>query len=350
MSDSEPVGEHIHLAGAAGLRYVLGVIKKEPIEYQRQNAMLDVGKAVKKHGFKEMLASVRRKTMEMPRIVVPTGMTGIMAHAGDTFREMVDIWKERGYVTVERSDSSGYCWWGGVGEILLYDRPTHRWWNEHTSYQMALFGNCSPPGPGPQRLRQSIWGFWPRSPRAVEQMASRFENLRKYDARTIKSLFLGKVENGVQKEHRTGADWSSAVDLFSMPIDSTGAPYPYSQEQYLDKLCSARFGLCLPGFGPKCNREIEYFACGCVPIVTPGVDMKGYLVPPQEGIHYFTASTPEEVRALVKNTPPERWLLMSSAGRSWWRTYASAEGLFRLTWARIEQCRPYFNVGIPSQF
>jgi hypothetical protein len=161
---------------------------------------------------------------------------------------------------------------------------------------------------------------------------------------------LGKIENGVQKAARTGVDWSACVDLFSMPIDSTGAPYPYTQKQYLEKLCQARYGLCLPGFGPKCNREIEYFACGCVPIVTPGVDMKGYLVPPIEGIHYFTATKPEDVKRIVTTTTPEQWARMSSACRSWWTQYASAEGMFRLTWARIEQCRPYFSVGIPKNF
>jgi hypothetical protein len=350
MYDSEPIGDHIHLAGAAKIRYIVGLIKKEPIEYQRQNAMLDVGRAIKQYGFRELLTTSRNKIVDVPRIIVPCDMTGIWTHSGDTFREMVDMWGERGYVMVERSNTTNYCWWGGIGEILLYDRPTPRWWNDNISYQMALFGNCAPPGPGPHLLRQSIWGFWPRSPRAIEAMVSRYENLKGYDARSIRSLFLGKVENGIQREHRTGADWSSAVELFSMPFDSTGAAYPYTQEQYLDKLCSSQFGLCLPGFGRKCNREIEYFACGCVPIVTPGVDMKGYLVPPQEGIHYFVAKNPDEVRTIVKNTSAEKWALMSAAGRTWWRTYASVEGLFRLTWARIEQCRPYFSVGIPPNF
>jgi hypothetical protein len=161
---------------------------------------------------------------------------------------------------------------------------------------------------------------------------------------------LGKVENGVQLAARTGADWKIGVEVFSMPIDSTGKPYPYSQTEYLEKLCGARFGLCLPGFGPKCNREIEYFACGVVPIVTPGVDMKGYLVAPREGIHYLTASTPEEVRRIVTDTSAEKWAALSAAGRDWWRKYASAEGLFRLTWARIEQCQPYLSVGIPKHF
>ena len=215
---------------------------------------------------------------------------------------------------------------------------------------MALFGNCPPPGPGPHLLKQSLWCFWGRRPRLLEGVAQRVENMRGYESRSIKSLFIGKIENGVQHAARTGADWSSAVELFSMPIDSTGKPYPFSATQYLEKLCNARFGLSLPGYGPKCNREIEYFCCGVVPIVTPGVDMKGYLVPPREGVHYFTASTPQEVNRIVETTPPDRWAVMSAACREWWRIYASAEGLFRLTQARIEQCRPYFNVGIPTKF
>jgi hypothetical protein len=351
MSDMQPQAMGIHLAGAAGLRYILGVVKKEPLEYQCQHAMEDIHKALTQHGFKDML-TVRRLggAVEMPRILLPAGeaLVGTWAHSGDTFREMAEVWGERGYVTIERNTTSGYCWWGGVGEVLLYDRPTPRWWNGTQTHQLALFGNCAPPGP--DTGRQSVWGFWPRAPRAVEAINALGLNMMSYADRSIRSLFLGKVENGVQHTHRTGADWGRAVDLFSMPIDPTGAPYPYTQEQYLEKLCNARFGLCLPGYGPKCNREIEYFACGVVPIVAPGVDMKGYLVPPIEGVHYITARTPDDVRAIVEKTPPEQWARMSVAGRRWWNLYASAEGLFRLTWDRIEQCRPFLTTGCIPKF
>jgi hypothetical protein len=78
--------------------------------------------------------------------------------------------------------------------------------------------------------------------------------------------------------------------------------------------------------------------------------MKNYLVPPREGIHYFVADSPADVKRIVETTSPVKWALMSAACREWWRTYASVEGLFRLTWARIEQCRPYFDVGIPKDF
>jgi hypothetical protein len=349
-----PDGSHIHLAGAAGLRYVASVIRhREPIVNQRQNALLDVAAAIERYGFRELINSPVVHTRK-PTLVLPSGeaLLGIWDHSGDTFREMAEIWGERGYVNVEKSPLTGYCWWGGVGQILLYDRPTPRWWNSVAppSYQMALFGNCAPPGPGAHLSKQSVWSFWGRRPRLLEDIARRVTNMRGYESRSIRSLFLGKIENGVQHAARTKHDWSGCVELFSMPIDTTGAAYPFTQEQYLEKLCSARFGLCLPGYGPKCNREIEYFCCGTVPIVTPGVDMKNYLVPPVEGVHYLRAESPADVERIVRDTSPEKWATLSAAGREWWRYYASAEGLYRLTRARIEQCRPYFHVGIPTTF
>jgi hypothetical protein len=351
MNEAEPRGDIVHLAAACGQRHVVGLLKhREPVVNQRQNALMDVGRAVKKFGFKEIVEIKRKKGVEKPRIIIPSEQTGIWLHAGDTFREMAELWGKRGYVEIEHSPHTSHCWWGGIGEVLLYDRPTPRWLADELSYQIALFGNPAPPGPGKLALRQSVWGFWPRSPVKVETIAVMGHNLRGYSSRSIKSLFLGKVENGVQHAHRTGVDWSTSVELFSMPIDSMGKPYPYSQDEYLEKLCNARYGLCLPGFGPKCNREIEYFACGVVPIVTKGVDMKNYLVPPREGIHYFVAESPADVKRIVETTSPVKWALMSAACREWWRSYASVEGMFRLTWARIEQCRPFFDVGIPKDF
>jgi hypothetical protein len=197
-------------------------------------------------------------------------------------------------------------------------------------------------------MRQSVWSFWPRSPRAIEDRVKE-KGVLAWKERSVKSIFLGKVENGVQQKNRCTVDWSKAVDEFSMPV-SAAAPYPYSQTEYLDRIARAKFGLCLPGYGQKCNREIEYFAVGTVPIVTPGVDMNNYLIPPVEGVHYIRAETPDTVRNIVENTSRETWESMSVAGHAWWRENASAEGMFRLTWARIEQCRPFFSVGIPTKF
>jgi hypothetical protein len=307
-----------HLAGAAGCTYIANLVRKEPVEFQREHALIDIGQLLQKFAFGETVGG---------------------------FREMVELWAERGYCRIERSGETPYVWWGGVGETVLYDKPTARWWDSATPYQFGLFGCCPPPGPTGHEARQSVWSFWPKSPRAVE--ASVEEGLLGWKDRTIASVFLGRIENGVQQSRRTTADWGSAVELFSMPVDSTGGPYPYSQSEYLAKLRAAKFGLCLAGYGAKCNREIECMALGVVPIITAGVDVQNYLVPLVEGVHYLRAETPADVAAIVARTTQADWERMSSACHTWWRENASAEGLFRLTWARIDQCRPYFGIGIP---
>jgi hypothetical protein len=344
MLETDISSEIIHLAGAADCKYILSLVRKEPVEFQRQNAILEFTKLWVEYAFPE---TVDATVKEKPVIVLPAGkgLTGMFAHSGDSFREMVRIWEERGYCEVQETEESGYVWWNTVGDVLLYDWNSARWWDPVTNYQLALFGNCVPPGPEGHEKRQSIWSFWGKSPRALEAAAA--EGRPGWDERPIQSLFLGKVETGVQKTRRCSMDWKSAVDLFSMPVDSTGAPYPYTQSEYLEKLQQARYGLCLPGSGVKCNREIEYFALGVVPIAITEVDFTQYLVPPREGEHYFRASSPEEVRRIVSETTAEKWEAMSSAGYAWWRQNASAEGLFRLTWGRIQQCRPFQGLMIP---
>lgn len=348
MPETAISSEIPHLAGAAEAFYIPSLVRTAPIEHQRQKALVEVGEAIRMFGFAEQITAMPNTTR--PTLILPAGasLRGIWEHAGDTFREMMIMWGERGFCRIQTSDETPYCWWGGIGQVLLYDRPTPRWWPAAEilpSYTMALFGNCAPPGPDAHRARQSVWSFWPRSPRALEAVASK--GPRGWDERPTASIFLGKVENGVQRRHRCGDDWASAVEVFSMPVDSTGAPYLYTQAQYLDKVAGTRWGLALPGYGPKCNREIEYFALGTVPIVTEGVDMVNYLVPPKEGVHYFRARTPADVKRIVAETPQDVWERMSAAGHRWWRENASAEGLFRLTWGRIEQCKPFLGVGLP---
>lgn len=115
-----------------------------------------------------------------------------------------------------------------------------------------------------------------------------------------------------------------------MPVGAEKA-YPFSQEEYLQKLTHARFGLCLPGYGLKCHREVECMAMGCVPIVTPEVDMANYAEPPVEGKHYWVAETPEEARRLSLETSEEKWSEMSEACRAWWKRNASCDGMWALT-------------------
>jgi len=116
-----------------------------------------------------------------------------------------------------------------------------------------------------------------------------------------------------------------------MPLDSTGQAYPFSQDEYLLEVSKSRFGLCLAGYGNKCNREIEYFALGTVPICAPEVDMKYYINPPQEGVHFLRVTEPEDIGPMIEKISETKWKEMSFAGRQWWLENASAEGMFRLT-------------------
>jgi hypothetical protein len=177
--------------------------------------------------------------------------------------------------------------------------------------------------------KSSVWTFWPRQPKKVEEFATK--HIPTYEERPVETIFLGKVENGVQMKNRSRSDWTSVIEKWSMPVDSAGKAYAYSQEEYLTEISKAKFGLCLAGYGNKCNREIEYFALGTVPICAPEVDMRFYLNPPKEGLHYLRVRDASEVKNVVSTISPEKWAEMSRACRDWWLENASAEGMFRLT-------------------
>ena len=93
--------------------------------------------------------------------------------------------------------------------------------------------------------------------------------------------------------------------------------YKYTQDEYLDLLRNSKFGLCLRGFGPKCNREIELMGLGTVPIVETNVDMDNYYDPPQEKYTLFKFSSPEEdIEILINNCSEDQWSKMSIACRN----------------------------------
>lgn len=327
MRDTIPSGENIHLAGVSSLQYILVVAKREPIDFQREHAANDINTATKNFCYEKAIAAAVPKEMK-PTIIVPKDQTGLHAHSGDTFREMVDIWAERGYIQLQHSSTTPYVWLNNIGGILLYDRPTLKWLEPNLLFEFAFFGNPLPP----LELfkKSSTWTFWPRSPRKIEEFVK--QHIPTYTERTTETIFLGKVENGVQMKNRPLA-WQPHVQKWSMPLDSTGQAYPYTQDEYLQEISKARFGLCLAGYGNKCNRDIEYFATGTVPLCAPEVDMKYYINPPKEGVHYLRVATPEDIKPTIEKISKEVWQEMSKACRDWWLENASAEGMFRLTMA-----------------
>lgn len=295
----------LEISAAAGLRHFF--IKKENL-------------------LKELAPSV---AVAGPVIWVPrSDLAGYFSHPGDSFREMVRLWGAAGLCQVKEHPTATMVWWNKVGKdgVLLYDRPNHDWRlaapAEEQEWSFALFGN-------PKPFEGSPWFFWPRRPELVEAKVTR----PGWKNRSPGAVFYGKIENKVQ-ERRRPLDWESACSEWTMVRGSE--PYPFTQSEYLDKLSSSRFGLCLAGYGYKCHREIECMAMGCVPLCAPDVDMTSYAVPPIEGVHYIRVTDPESVKAACEMSEDE-WNRMSAACIQWWTENCSCAGSFQLTKRLIER-------------
>jgi len=311
-----PSADLLHLCGAAGLDHRLIVTPKAPTPSatQRQDVMVKI--------IQNILAP---PPSEIPIVVLPAKRDNFFDHAGDSFREMVRMWDKEGYVKVEESEVATQVWLGGIGDTLLYDRPTLDWIRAappaELKWKRALFGN-PPPLAGTKS-----WTFWPRRPSIVESLVD--EGAAAAKDRSKRLVFYGRSENATQKAMRSKFDWSTACDDFVHVQGSD--PYPFTQEEYLRKLTESRFGLCLAGYGKKCHREIECMAMGTVPILAPEVDITTYAEPPVEGTHFFRAESPEDARLIAKETKESTWLKMSLAVQDWWRRNASVKGSWELT-------------------
>jgi hypothetical protein len=207
-----------------------------------------------------------------PIITKPTNMylnNGYYNHCGDTFREVIDLWEELELVDVTHSSTTPFCWWGGVGNVLLYDRPNLEWLKGWSDYQVGLFGNPVPPENGSMNMK---WIFWGRNPRKLHEFNME-KSYKTYEERKITSIFLGKIENHIQNDFRDCSTWESTIEVFNCNKDYTSGTWKYSHDEYLEMLSNSKYGLCLRGYGPKCNREIELMSMGVVPLITPNVDI-----------------------------------------------------------------------------
>jgi hypothetical protein len=312
QSEMAPSIDLLHMCGAAEMTHQLYIVPKgKPTEKQCAAFLAAV------------LAS--QVTASIPVIKMPTAASGLFHHAGDSFREIAALWAARGYVKVEPT-TSGHVWLAAPGKkpLVLYDRPNLNWLYAEPvpADTRILFGNPEPTADG------VAWSFWPRRPALVEALANKtFE-------KTKGLVFYGRSENSVQRGNRTKEDWASVCDEF-VHVDGTGQ-YPFTQQEYLEKLGQAKWGLCLAGYGKKCHREIECMAMGCVPVVAPEVDMSSYAEPPVEGVHYLRVSDAASVAAAVKDAD---WSAMSDACRAWWRRNASVDGMWELT-TRLSSSSP----------
>jgi len=305
QNEMEMNGEIHHIASSSTLKHTLHIVPKGSIAVSTRKKIIDS-------------LIINSTQSNIPTIYVPRSTSGFFQHSGDSFREMIDLWAEKGYVKKEYSSCKN-VWLNGIGNILLYDRPNYDWiknadGNEQI-WKHGLFGNPAPLGP-----KSVAWSFWPRRPRLVEAMLSK-------DFKKTKGIvFYGCTENHVQKSNRTKHDWSSCCDEFVM----TEKP-KFSQQEYLDNLASAKYGLCLAGYGYKCHREVECMAFGTVPLVAPEVDMNSYANPPVEGLHYIRVKDPEYLKDKLNQFDDDVWWRMSEACKVWYKENCSVDGIWLLT-------------------
>jgi len=246
-------------------------------------------------------------------------LNGLWKHSNDSFRELaLLLQKNNSDVKIELTDS-GHCWLSP--NICLYDRPTSQWFNhELLNASLVLLGNGDINNEGKLLKKENLnvkpWIFWPRKPFIMEKVLNNNPRLC-FDKRTCESIFIGNFENPVQQKYRqTTHNWESVLSEYHC---TQGTTHKFTQEEYLMKLRSSKYGLCLRGYGSKCHREVELMAFGTVPIVTPEVSIKSYMDPPIENTHYISVSTPDELKDKIANISKEKWEEMSKACYEWYQ-------------------------------
>lgn len=241
-------------------------------------------------------------------------------HKNDSFRELAFLFKmNKKDVDIQYNSVSGHCWL--TPNILMYDRPTLFWTNDEVrDASLLLLGNGSIGDEGKKLNSIGVknvrpWIFWPRRPIILEKILQEHGTLT-YDERKTESIFIGNCENSIQKKFRNPNDgWENVVEEFQC---TNGNVYTYTQQEYLMKLRSSKYGLCLRGYGSKCHREVELMAFGTVPIITDEVSIDSYYEPPIENVHYLKVSSPHKLKHIVENVSREQWEKMSKECYEWY--------------------------------
>ena len=349
QEEREPTDSLVHLAAAAGLEWTLLQYPRSTVEGFKKIVEKEVDKWAPKAAKvleQDIESQVTIEVIDIipsiiktealaaaPTVVIPPRSMkhGFFGHKGDSFRELIDLWEERGFIVRKEDPAVTQCWLGEVGGILLYDRPTWAWLDKASpaeqTYKLCLAGNPS----YLEKPNAKPWIFWPRQPRLVEEMA--LIPRKSHDDRKDTMVFFGRIENDIQAQYRTKQAiemWSSACAKFSMKEGKE--QYDLNPKEYLEALQNAKYGLCLRGYGPKCNREIELLAMGTVPIVTADVDINNYAEPLLNGVHVICVNDKADaIDKITYGMTEAKWAEMSEAGFQWWKRNCSVEGSWTQT-------------------
>lgn len=257
----------------------------------------------------------------------------LWSHTNDSFRELAIMISEYYNDVVITESPDGHVRLGNF--TVLYDRPNKNWFTKSLSKAgCVLIGNGSMNDE--HKVLQSIgaktqsWIFWPRNPRHYNAYLTKHTR-KSYNERTIESIFIGNIENGVQNKYRTRNDWTSVISEYHC---TKGSGHKFNKEEYVSKLADSRFGLCLRGFGSKCHREVELMGVGTIPIITPGVslDYHDKLI---EDTHYIKVSSPDELSSKISNINPEKWNSMSKSCYEWYKRNISVVGAWQTTLKQV---------------
>lgn len=239
----------------------------------------------------------------------------------DSFQQIIDIWEENGLCDVEESKDR-YSWVEHEKKVLLHE---HDRCENLPEFDVGFFANEVP-----REEKCFPWIYWPRFPKKLEKHIQE-NGIMDYSQRGVESIFIGAAENPVQHSNRTKFDWDLCVEEFDFNVQLFQPnPHKYTNEEYLQKISNAKFGLTLEGYGPKCQRDIEYMALGVVPIFT-WKSFNDYAHPLKEGVHYLYAPNPREVKDKIKKCNKEEWEKMSRNCVEWYNSYISPLSAFKTT-------------------
>ena len=256
---------------------------------------------------------------------------GLGYHKNDSYRELPILMKVKNKdVDVQFHSNTIHCWI--EPNIHTYDRPTLEWINnEFLSASLLLLGNGDVKVEGKEiisrvpNLTVKPWIFWPRKPMLLEKILKR-DGILKFEERNILSIFIGNIENNVQSKFRNdNTNWSNTVQEFHI---TQGKQHKFTHEEYLLKLRSSKYGLCLRGYGSKCHREVELMAFGSVPIITKHVNYDSYLEPLEENKHFIYVTTPEEMNEKLNKISIEEWKIMSEQCYQWYQRNVHSDNLW----------------------
>lgn len=262
-------------------------------------------------------------------------ISGMFYHTNDSYRELVKLLSDNNNDVEIKNDSSVLnCWLEPT--ILMYDRDKIQWFYEDNTVKTSSLillgnGNIDDEGQAMNNMFPKIpvknWIFWPRAPTLLEKILEN-NGILNYENRLVESIFIGNYENSVQEEFRkTSVDWKSVVSEFYLTAGHTKL---FTHEEYLMKLRSSKFGLCLRGYGSKCHREVELMAFGTVPIITKNVSLS-YLDKLIENEHYIYVENEHDLTIKIKNITQEKWEQMSKKCYEWYDRNVHSKNCWKTT-------------------